>query len=342
MSSGLAHPPNKYIAADDDDDIDESALPAYSQPELEYDVVPSPLAKPNPNKGKARDDGNQLLSGKIGQASSSPGGHGGGGAGSSKGTTRQKLGGVSVETRYSGVDTLDEPVLTTIARDLRSIYTKLIQVLYPPRAGASREVLRDWDLWGPLILCLALGIMLSLNAPPAQSLGVFTGVVVIVSVGSLVVTLNAKLLGGRVSFFQSLCVLGYCIFPLVIAALVSTFFHALYVRGPVSLAAWAWCVWAAVNFLDGTKIEQQRLLLAVYPLWRAPRIITIFMFVLLYPRLDDLDPVTLLLFNLIFFAIICYQFRRKPNTQCDRDSENKLPEARAARFASGSAAERHK
>jgi hypothetical protein len=57
-------------------------------------------------------------------------------------------------------------------------------------------------------------------------------VVVIVSVGSLVVTLNAKLLGGRVyvssnareennayaanlrSLFQSLCVLGYCIFPL--------------------------------------------------------------------------------------------------------------------------------
>lgn len=111
--------------------------------------------------------------------------------------------------------------------------------------------------------------IISLQAPPAQSLGVFTGVVVIVSVGSLVVTLNAKLLGGRVwvpqttpyllyptkltgrvvhvflrsSFFQSLCVLGYCIFPLVIAALVSTFFHALYVRGPVSLTAWAWCVW---------------------------------------------------------------------------------------------------
>ena len=36
------------------------------------------------------------------------------------------------------------------------------------------------------------------KAPPKQSLGVFSGVVVIVSIGSLVVTLNAKLLGGRV------------------------------------------------------------------------------------------------------------------------------------------------
>ncbi|KAL1949608.1 hypothetical protein VTO73DRAFT_8489 [Trametes versicolor] len=38
---------------------------------------------------------------------------------------------VEVEARrYAGVDTLDEPVTTTIARDLLSIYTKLVQVLY--------------------------------------------------------------------------------------------------------------------------------------------------------------------------------------------------------------------
>ncbi|THH33094.1 hypothetical protein EUX98_g1113 [Antrodiella citrinella] len=125
---------------------------------------------------------------------------------------------------------------------------------------------RDWDLWGPLVLCLMLGILLSVNAPPSQSLAVFTSVVVIISLGSLVVTVQAKLLGGRVSFFQGLCVLGYCVAPLNIAALVSTFVHLIYVRAPIAIAAWAWCVWASVNFLDGTKIEQQRILLAVYPL----------------------------------------------------------------------------
>ncbi|KIY46907.1 Yip1 domain-containing protein, partial [Fistulina hepatica ATCC 64428] len=167
--------------------------------------------------------------------------------------------------RYSGVDTLDEPVTTTIARDLKSIYTKLIQVLYPRRA-TGREVLRDWDLWGPFLLCLFLGITLSVNAPPSQSLGVFTGVVTIIALGSLAVTVQAKLLGGRVSFFQGLCTLGYCLAPLDAAALISCFARAIYVRVPVALIAWAWCVWAAVNFLDGTKIEPQRILLAVYPL----------------------------------------------------------------------------
>ena len=36
--------------------------------------------------------------------------------------------------------------------------------------------------------------------------------------GSFVVTLNTKLLGGKISFFQCVCVLGYCVFPIVLGA----------------------------------------------------------------------------------------------------------------------------
>ncbi|KAG8693118.1 hypothetical protein FRC09_010723 [Ceratobasidium sp. 395] len=252
--SAPAAPPQQYIVADDDDVNDED-LPSFTHPSV-HETVPLTPASKAPMEPVVLTP-NPALSGNIGSSS-------GTGAQGRSNSTRQQYGGVRVETRYSGVDTLDEPVTATIVRDLLSIYSKLLQVLYPRRTGAGREVLRDWDLWGPLILCLALGILLSVNAPPDQSLGVFTGVVVIVSVGSLVVTLNAKLLGGRVSLFQSLCVLGYCIFPLV--AIISTFVRVLYIRGPLAIAAWAWCVWAAVNFLDGTKIEQQRILLAVYPL----------------------------------------------------------------------------
>lgn len=90
-------------------------------------------------------------------------------------------------------------------------------------------------------------------------------VITLVTIGSVVVTVNAKLLGGRVSFFQSLvrvllellihsgaglilaaleqCVLGYCLFPLLAAALISMFLHNLLIRLPVSLIAWAWAVW---------------------------------------------------------------------------------------------------
>lgn len=80
-------------------------------------------------------------------------------------------------------------------------------------------------------------------------MGVFTSVVVICTLGALTVTVQAKLLGGRVSFFQALCVLGYCIAPLDIAALVSCFVRVIYVRAPVALVGWAWSVWGAFYLL---------------------------------------------------------------------------------------------
>jgi protein YIPF6 len=48
----------------------------------------------------------------------------------------------------------------------------------------------------------------------------FAEVFVIVWIGAMIVTLNSKLLGGNISFFQSVCVLGYCLTPLAIALIV--------------------------------------------------------------------------------------------------------------------------
>ncbi|PVF95957.1 Yip1-domain-containing protein [Serendipita vermifera] len=284
---------SQFIQADDDDEFDEDAIPAMSYPGGGVPVTPvsastaasrTPLSANTKGKGRAMPSpvpaagapsNSNPSNGVPGNTLAPPGTLNGlsGNIGTSSGTNpsrpnsnRQWVGGVQVETRYTGVDTLDEPVSTTIGRDLLSVYTKLVQVLYPRRTGESRQVLRDWDLWGPLMLCLALGIMLSLNAPENQSLPIFSSVIVIVCLGSVIVTLQTQLLGGKVSFFQALCVLGYCIAPLDIAALISCFVRLIYVRVPVCLLCWAWCVWAAVNFFDGTKIEPNRIILAVYPL----------------------------------------------------------------------------
>jgi len=171
-----------------------------------------------------------------------------------------------METRYTGEPTLDEPVSKTIMRDLNSIYAKLLQVLYPPKGGGTNQLLRDWDLWGPLIICLSLAITLSIDSPAEQSIQVFSLVISLVTVGSVVVTVNSKLLGGKVSFFQSLCVLGYALAPILLASIISLLVHNLFVRIPVSLACWAWSVWASMNFFNGTRLEEGRTLLAVYPM----------------------------------------------------------------------------
>jgi hypothetical protein len=59
-----------------------------------------------------------------------------------------------------------------------------------------------------------------LNLPHVAQL-VFTEL----GLGAIVLTVNVILLGGEIVFFQSLCLLGYCLFPINIAALVCTLVH---------------------------------------------------------------------------------------------------------------------
>lgn len=75
------------------------------------------------------------------------------------------------------------------------------------------------DLWGPLLVCLLLSTILSVTAPGDSGSLVFAAVFVIVWAGAAAVTLNTQLLGGNVSFFQSVCILGYCVFPLTLSSL---------------------------------------------------------------------------------------------------------------------------
>lgn len=111
---------------EDDDDLDEDSIPGFTHPGL----VPSPTV-PLQDKGKARapeqlahPSGSPSISGNIGTPLN----------GSAPSSNRRSLGGVQVETRcvlalahvlavrvllisgcrYTGVDTLDEPIMTTI------------------------------------------------------------------------------------------------------------------------------------------------------------------------------------------------------------------------------------
>lgn len=70
------------------------------------------------------------------------------------------------------------------------------------------------------MVCLLLSTILSITAPSSSSSLVFAAVFVIVWCGAAIVTVNAQLLGGSISFFQSVCILGYCVFPLTLSALV--------------------------------------------------------------------------------------------------------------------------
>jgi len=58
------------------------------------------------------------------------------------------------------------------------------------------------------------------------------------------------LLIGR-SFFQSVCVLGYCLFPLTIAALINVFVRTIFVRLPVIAVTYCWSAFGTYKKYDG-------------------------------------------------------------------------------------------
>src|SRR5271154_388011 len=84
-------------------------------------------------------------------------------------------------------------------RDARAVVLKVKDVLWPTKSFSENDaVTKDWDLWGPLVFCLVLSLLLSFGASDNQSQIVFTGIFTMVWLGEAICTLNLKLLGGTV------------------------------------------------------------------------------------------------------------------------------------------------
>jgi len=178
-------------------------------------------------------------------------------------------------------NTLDEPISDTIWRDVRAVGLKFKHVLYPVE---KKSLLKEWDLWGPLILCTFMATILQNHIEEDDhthgKIGSggdggpeFAEVFVIVWVGALVVTLNTKLLGGHISFFQSVCVLGYCLLPLGMALAICRIVlmagsqtTVLFILRCISvLIGFVWSVYAAMQFLGDCQ-PPKRKALAAYPM----------------------------------------------------------------------------
>lgn len=170
---------------------------------------------------------------------------------------------IFVEASHESISTLDEPVLVTLKRDALAVGNKMVAVVVPPLA--KEEHLRDWDLWGPLFLCLLLALILSATAQSSQSGIIFSAVFLLVWVGGAVITLNAKFLGSTISFFQTVCVLGYCLAPLCLSAILALIIPWFWLNFVITLAAWGWACWASLRFFRGTVAEDREMLM-LYPI----------------------------------------------------------------------------
>jgi len=97
--------------------------------------------------------------------------------------------------------TLDEPIRETIFRDLKAVSQKFKHVIIPVDKSS---LLSDWDLWGPLILCTFMAFVLE-NSEDIDHGPAFAEFFALTWLGSIVVTVNIKLLGNYLIFSECLC-----------------------------------------------------------------------------------------------------------------------------------------
>jgi hypothetical protein len=170
----------------------------------------------------------------------------------------------SVEVREVDENTLDESVLKTIWRDVVTIGKNVRTVLIPInwKFNTNQQALRNWDLWGPLIFMLLLATTLSWGSQSAST--IFAMVFAECGLGAIVLTINVIVLGGDIVFFQALCLLGYCLFPICISAIVCASFSQTWVRGIALLLGLGWASAATIPFM-GKAVPPGRQTLAIYP-----------------------------------------------------------------------------
>jgi len=171
-------------------------------------------------------------------------------------------------------NTLDEPILQTISRDLTAVGRKMLGALMP--TPSKNLLMKEWDLWGPLILCTYIGLML--QGMDDSSGYQFTELFILVCLGTTAVTYqliyvsNAKL-----SVFQSVCVLGYSLGPLAVAVTLfelmnlfglkkgTTFFHFLVVIGAVVWSTYGMNVYLASTKTLGTSVPGDKQYMKLAP-----------------------------------------------------------------------------
>ena len=200
-------------------------------------------------------------------------------------SVRERPQSVSSFQDINASSTLDESISKTFKRDIDRIVSNVKNVLDAKRvflgnrrsngeenSQQQQQPLRDWDLYGPLIFVLLFGVCLSSSAGGGSSSKtksdagtIFSVVFATVAFGAFALTLNVKFLGGKVIFLQAMSLIGYCIFPLDMSAVLCWVSANSWYRFFVVGLGVTWSCGASVPFVSAAVVEERKAL-AVYPM----------------------------------------------------------------------------
>ena len=76
-----------------------------------------------------------------------------------------------------------------------------VVLLLPKHREASMDALKQWDLWGPLFICIFFSLCLALTSSSDANDDDFVNVFLLFWIGGCLVSLNCRLLGAKGYFF---------------------------------------------------------------------------------------------------------------------------------------------
>ena len=175
---------------------------------------------------------------------------------------------ITQETQEPTKSTLDEPITTTLKRDLLVIGNKIRYVLVPKMTERKLEELYNWDLWGPLLFCFLYSIALSTGENKDNENSIFVLIFVIFWIGGFVITFNGRFLGAQIGICQMISLLGYAMFPITVGGIVIGFCRIIniIVKLIIVIISLIWACLASIGFIGGL-VEPDKKFIAVFPVF---------------------------------------------------------------------------
>ena len=127
-----------------------------------------------------------------------------------------------VNSTSSSGTSLTEPVSETIMRDLNVVVSKLKFFFMQQNHDELKmnHEIQNYDLWGPFVFALLFAFCVTINCKESME-RIFSTIIIYITLGSVVVTVNAKLLKTKLTLLQGGSLIGYSLFPMNISAVFS-------------------------------------------------------------------------------------------------------------------------
>ena len=96
----------------------------------------------------------------------------------------------------------------------------------------------------------------------------FICVFAIVWFGGIIITFNAQFLGAKIGVCQSICLLGYCVFPILLGAIINRIIesYANWAKVICMVLAVMWSCFSSVGFISTLTLPEKKFIIS-YPVF---------------------------------------------------------------------------